>query len=172
MNFKKIAIGTFAAIGIVTTLGVVGAAGTAVIAQDGIRGGAMMFKTHGGWHGRHGHRGMRMVCSDRRDNRIDDMIRLIEGFVTFTPDQTPEWNNLKASVRKASDRVGQACERYAATDGTRNLPNMLENADNATGTASDVLAEIRPPMEALYAKLSDEQKKIVDDLIARKGHRH
>jgi hypothetical protein len=129
------------------------------------------FGGHQGWgRGRHG-RGLAHLCSDRRDERIDDAIGFIEDFVDFTPPQTAAWNDLTKAVRESSATIGEACGDLGDVDADGNAPARLALIESLATTGLDVLKRVRPPFDAFYQTLDEDQQKRLDKLFNR-GHRH
>ena len=127
------------------------------------------FRGHrqGGWQGRSGH-GIAMVCSDRRDRRIGNVVDLIESFVDFTAEQTEAWNNLTQAVRDSSAAVGTACEGVVDAEMPRTAPERIARLELMLTVGLEVVGRVRPAFDSFYAVLTDEQKKTVDALISRR----
>ena len=127
---------------------------------------------HGGWHHGRGHaRGMAMICSERRDQRIEHGLAFVEGFVNFTPEQTTAWSELTDVVRAGSASIGEKCEELEKTGMPESAPDRLQRFETLASTGLGILQRIRPAFERFYATLSDKQKKAVDDLISHRGRR-
>ena len=124
----------------------------------------------GGWGGPPGGHAAR-ICSERRDARIDDAIRFVEAFASFTPEQTGSWNALTAAVKSGSAKIGQACDTAEAEGRPSEAPQHLARAELALTTALGVLKDVKPAFVDLYGKLNDEQRARIDDLLDRK-HRY
>ena len=123
---------------------------------------------HHGW--RHGGRGHAMICSDRRDKRLNNVIALVEGFVDFTPAQTQQWNELTTAARAGSTSIGTTCEELAKAPAPKTAPERLARVETMVTTGLGLIRQIRPAFDGFYASLSDTQKKALDDMISR--HRH
>ena len=153
----------------ISSLGAAALVAVAVFATGS--GGA---SAYGRWAGGHGWGGppgghAARICSDRRDARIDDAIRFVEAFVTFTPEQTGPWNALTKAVRSGSAKIGQACETATAEGSPSQAPQRLARAELALTTALGVVQEVRPAFADLYAKLNDEQRARIDELLSHRG---
>ena len=114
---------------------------------------------------------MAMICSDRRDQRIDHGIAFVEGFVNFTPDQTTTWSELTDAVRAGSATIGEKCEELENTDMPKSAPEHLQRFETMASIGLGILQRIRPVFDRFYATLSDKQKKAVNDLISHRGRR-
>ena len=122
------------------------------------------------WRGER-RRGMAMICSDRRDRRIEAGLAFVEGFVEFTPEQTVAWQDLAQAVRAGSATIGETCQTLSEEGMPETAPERLALAETVAATALDVLQNIRPAFDRLYATLNDKQKKALDDLISHHGRR-
>ena len=133
-------------------------------------GGAIAHGRWGGGPGGWGGHGARALCSDQRDLRLAAATGFVEAFVSFTPEQTASWNTLKAALEAGSAKIGEACAAAEAQPEARTAPQRLARAEIALGTALEILRDVRPAFDGLYAKLSDEQRARLDELISRRGH--
>ena len=141
-----------------------------ILAATGVAAGAGAFAYHQnahahgfGWrHGGHGP-GFARLCGEDGEERLDKMVRAAEGFVKFTPEQNTAWANLVAALRTVRSDFDKACVELDLANGPGNVPAKLDRAERMMEFALEGMRRIRPSVEALYAKLSDEQKKIVDD---------
>ena len=120
---------------------------------------------HGGGHGRFAEH----VCSDARDEILEDRLAFVESFVDFTDEQEPAWQQLTAAIRAGSAKVGEACAELEAPDPT--APAHLARVELILSTGLDIVEGVRPAFEQFYAVLDDDQKTALDKLVSR-HHRH
>lgn len=121
------------------------------------------------WGGRGGQeRAFERVCGEERDERLDQMITFIESFVDFTPEQVGAWQGLVASLRNGSDTVGASCANLTPLPDDATAPERLAQVELVATTGLDVLRQVRPAFDNLYAVLDDEQKEALDGLINRR----
>jgi hypothetical protein len=144
-----------------------------IIAATGLAAGAGAYayqnptQAHG-WHrGGHGP-GFSRLCGEEGEEHLNKMVRAVEGFVKFTPEQTTAWNDLVATLRATRADFDKTCGEILAEPATLTAPAKLDRAERMMELGLEAMRRVRPAVEALYAKLSDEQKKIVDDF----GPRH
>ena len=159
--------------------GTVGVAGVAAVAQQNplagfgveltdVRGGGGDHLGHRSW-GRD--RGIGMLCSDQRDLKIGMVVALIDGFVTFTPEQDVAWDALIGAVGAASARIGESCAEMTDLQDATTVPDRLERLELMLATGLDVVRELRPEIEGFHATLSPEQQAMLEALMNR-NHRH
>lgn len=132
------------------------------------------FGGHSGWHrGRgQGHaRGSAMICSDRRDRRIENGLAFVEGFVNFTPEQTAAWSELSEAVRAGSATIGEKCKELEKAGAPQSAPDRLARFEALATTGLAILKRIRPAFDRFYATLSDKQKKALENLISHRSRR-
>ncbi len=120
-------------------------------------------------HGRWGGHGAKALCSDQRDIRLSAATGFVEAFVSFTPEQTASWNTLKAALEAGSRKVGAACVSAEAQGDGGTAPQRLARVELALGTALEIVQDVRPAFDDLYAKLSDEQRTRIDEMISKRG---
>ena len=176
MNTRKILIGSGVATAMLTGAVVVGSSiwPTAPSYAAGVVARQVDFGGPAGW--RHGHgrghaRGMAMICSDSRDERIEHGLAFVEGFVNFTPEQTTTWGELTEAIRAGSATVGEKCVELDKTGAPESAPERLQRFESMATTGLGILQRIRPAFDRFYATLSDKQKKAIEDLISRRGRR-
>ncbi|MCH9674548.1 MAG: Spy/CpxP family protein refolding chaperone [Gammaproteobacteria bacterium] len=149
------------------------AAGTlgagALYANQHIAEGGYMHKQFGGHHGKG--RMMRKLCSESRDEHIEDVINVVENFVEMTPDQQAAWGSLTDEVRASSARVDAACEELQATGRPSSLPQRLAVAETLMGAGYDVVQRLRPQFDAFYATLDADQQAALERMAKHRRHR-
>jgi hypothetical protein len=139
-----------------------------IIAATGLAAGAGAYAYHNsthahGWHrGGHGP-GFARLCGEEGEERLNKLVRAVEGFVKFTPEQTAAWNDVVATLRATRADLEKTCGELLAETGTLTAPAKLDRAERMMELGLEAMRRLRPAVEALYATLSDEQKKIVDD---------
>ena len=121
------------------------------------------------WGGRGGQaRAFEHICGEERGERLDQMIGFIETFVDFTPEQAGAWQGLVDALRNGSDTVGESCASLTPLPADATAPERLAQIELVATTGLDVLREVRPAFDRLYAVLDDDQKEALDGLINRR----
>ena len=164
---KKILLGTAAVVGIGgTALAFSGVGGqtmntaklelissaVAASGDHGDRRGHHRGYRHGGRHG-----GMKMMCSGRRAEKLNDAIGFAEAFFSFNAEQKVAWDGLAAALRDGSDTIGKQCAAL--------------KEDGKLNTGLQVVQKVRPAFDTLYATLDKDQQAALDKLIQRRGRR-
>ncbi len=122
------------------------------------------------WGGRGQARAFERVCGEERDERLTQMITFIESFVDFTPEQVGAWQGLVEALRSGSDTVGASCANLTPLPEDATAPERLAQVELVATTGLDVLRQVRPAFDTLYAVLDDDQKAALDGLINRRRH--
>ena len=126
---------------------------------------------HGGWSKDMGGRHLGRLCSERRDERIEGMVAMVESFSDFTPDQTEAWNKLTDALRTGSTSIADACEEFKNAGRPNTAPEKLARIETMMATGLAVVRVVRPAFEEFYGELDDKQKEALDGLISH-GRRH
>jgi hypothetical protein len=161
-----------AAIAVGTALLVTGlsAAGDeAAFFGSGRSGQLMLAGWRHGWHGGGHGRFAEHLCSDSRDEILEERLAFVESFVDFTDEQEPAWQQLTAAIRTGSAKVGEVCAELEATDTTATA--HFARVELMLSTGLDIVEGVRPAFEQFYAVLDDDQKAALDKLVSR-HHRH
>ena len=168
---KKILLGTVAVIGI----------GGAALAFSGV--GSQSLNTaklelissaaaaSGGHHRykRGGRHGMRMVCSDRRAEKLEDVIGFTEAFFSFNAPQKTAWNGLATALRGGSDAIGKHCDAMKADDGRKSATGKLAQMETMLTAGLEVVQKVRPAFDTVYGTLDEKQQAALDKLIQRRN---
>jgi hypothetical protein len=136
---------------------------------NGRSGQFMLAGWRHGWHGGGHGRFAEHVCSDARDEILEERLAFVESFVDFTDQQEPVWQQLAAAIRAGSAKVGEVCAELEAPDTT--APAHLARVELILSTGLDIVEGVRPAFEQFYAVLDDNQKTALDKLVSR-HHRH
>ena len=136
---------------------------------NGRSGQFMLAGWRHGWHGGGHGRFAEHVCSDARDEILDERLAFVESFVDFTDVQEPAWQQLTAAIHAGSAKVGEACAELEAPDPT--APAHFARVELILSTGLDIVEGVRPAFEQFYAVLDDDQKAALDKLVSR-HHRH
>jgi hypothetical protein len=136
---------------------------------NGRPGQLMLAGWRHGWHGGGHGRFAEHVCSDARDEILEERLAFVESFVDFTDEQEPAWQQLAAAIRAGSAKVGEACAELEAPDPT--ALTHLARVELILSTGLDIVQQVRPAFEQFYAVLDADQKAALDKLASR-HHRH
>ena len=169
MKFKRmIIVAAVAGVGLTAVFALWGGPGSRISSHAAE---ASIQYAHFGGGDRMRHRGGRlsMLCSERRDQHIEDTLGFIESFVTFTTEQTAAWTDLTDAVQAGSASIGQACADTDLAFASQNAPEKLARLETLMTVGLDVVQQVRPAFEAFYAVLSQDQQKALDR-IASRGH--
>ena len=128
--------------------------------------------------GRHhvtaGHGGHRFVrlCSERREERLENMIGLVESFADFTAEQTAAWDDLTRALDSGSVTIGVTCDDLRSEGRPETASDKLAVMERMMEAGLVALRQVRPAFDRFYAALDDEQKQAIDKLaVHRRGHR-
>jgi hypothetical protein len=126
---------------------------------------AAMTGGHGHHYGRHGHgagHGLMHLCSERRGERLSDLVAFVESFVDFTPEQTGAWSTLTAALDAGSARIGTACAELETAGRPETAPERLARLETLLAAGLDAVREVRPAFDGFYAALDSDQQAALD----------
>jgi hypothetical protein len=105
--------------------------------------------------------------------RGGDPFRHIEGGIAFykaelkiTDAQAPQWNALADALRANGARLRQAMMKGNEAQGAVTAPEQIERRLAMLAELRDTTQAMLVAAKPLYAALSDEQKKVADELMA------
>jgi hypothetical protein len=123
-------------------------------------------------HHRGGRHGMRMICSDRRAEKVEDAIGFAEAFFTFRGEQKVAWDGLAAALREGSTTIGKHCEAMKAEGRQKTATGKFARMETMLTAGLEVVKTVRPAFDKLYATLDEKQQAALDKMIRRGGGRH
>ena len=123
-------------------------------------------------HHRGGRHGMRMICSDRRADKVEDAIGFAEAFFTFRGEQKVAWDGLAAALREGSTTIGKHCEAMKAEGRQKTATGKFARMETMLTAGLEVVKKVRPAFDKLYATLDEKQQAALDKMIRRGGGRH
>jgi hypothetical protein len=127
-------------------------------------------KSHHGVHKAHGD-GHGDRC-ERAGRQMERHVDLIEGLMTFTPEQETAWKELKETMTSGRATLKESCEARKEGDRPKTVIERLNRFEDAMATRLAVMRSFKPAFEKFYGTLSEKQQKSIDDLLTRrKGRR-
>ena len=125
-----------------------------------------------GWGGMMRGWGGPMMGYDRSDymlERIDGRLAFLKTELNITAEQTPAWDALATAVRDAAEAHNALMRGMLDTfdDDTfekMSLPDRLAFQETHLQARLDQVRSVKGAATALYAVLSEDQKKIADDI--------
>ena len=105
--------------------------------------------------------------------RGGDPFRHIEGQIAFykaelkiTDAQTAQWNVFADALRTNAGHLRQAMMKARETQGAATAPEQMEHRIAMLTELHDAMQAMLVGAKPLYATLSDDQKKVADELMA------
>jgi hypothetical protein len=92
-------------------------------------------------------------------------IKQLQGALKITEAQEGLWNNLAQVMRENAKDMDALTKDRAENAKTMNAVEHLKFHSQVTEAHLNQLKKFIPPFEALYASMSDEQKKITDTIF-------
>ena len=106
--------------------------------------------------GMRGHGMAMMMCADSNEMSAH-FVKRFENTVQPKPEQKADFDTLKAAVGKADQIFKAACPTEAERADQTPVGRLARMEKTAQATV-DAMKLVRPPFEALYAKLDDKQR--------------
>ena len=169
---KKILLGTVAVVGIGGAALMFSGVGSQTMNTAKLELISAAAASGGGHHRFHrrGH-GAKMICSERRAEKLDDAIGFIEAFFSFNDTQKTEWDKLAAALRQGSDTIGRHCETIEAKNKDASAPDKLARVETMLTAGLEIVQNVRPAFDGFYASLDEKQQAALDKLVQRHRHR-
>jgi len=99
-------------------------------------------------------------------DRVEGRLAFIKAELKITDAQIPAWNKLADAIRAAAKNHNVRMRTILGReDKARTLPERLDAHEQFTSARLDEIRQIKGSLNALYAVLSDQQKKDADDIV-------
>ncbi len=123
-----------------------------------------------GGHGMMGGMGMKDAGSSlcgRMTAHIEGRLAFLKAEINITPAQESLWNDYANAVRDNAKTMGARCSSLMGEGGMsdKTLPDRLDAQEQFVAARLDALRATSKALKPLYAALSDDQKKVADQLI-------
>jgi protein CpxP len=100
-----------------------------------------------------------------RTDRVEARIKQLHDELKITDAQTPQWTALAQIMRDNAQSMETQINARKASATTASAVDNLHSYEAIADAHADGLKKFVPAFEALYANLSDDQKKNADDLF-------
>lgn len=105
--------------------------------------------------------------SEKGESQIEKRIEELHKKLRITPEQEAQWKHL-ADVMRENARKMQELAKERAKDVKSNAVEVVKSYSRVIEEHEKGMKKFIPAFQDLYEKLSDEQKKIADDLFRRR----
>jgi hypothetical protein len=109
--------------------------------------------------------GMAKAGKASKAERVEDRIKVLYTKLKITPAQEGLWDNVTKVMRDNAMTMEALIKERSEVAGTKNAVADLRSYSAIAEAHADGLRKFLPPFEALYASMSDAQKKDADLLF-------
>jgi protein CpxP len=103
-------------------------------------------------------------------DRVERWITTLHDELRITPAQEPQWNAVAQVMRENAQSVHHWIEERHSNQKATNAVADLRSYEQITETHADNIKRLLPPFQALYASMTDQQKKNADVVFSRFEH--
>jgi hypothetical protein len=103
-------------------------------------------------------------------DRVESRIKELHAKLHITVDQGPQWEAFATVMRQNAESIHALMVEKHANTGAMNAVDDLTSYQAVAQAHVDGLAKLIPSFEALYATMSDRQKKTADALFGQHGN--
>lgn len=112
-----------------------------------------------------GKKGSPAVAGTSAVEHTEARIKQLQGALKITAAQEESWNNVTRVMRENAKEMDAVAKDRAANTKVMNAVEHMELHSQITEAHLNQLKKFIPPFEALYASMSDEQKKSTDKIF-------
>lgn len=106
-----------------------------------------------------------------RVDRVEAHIEQLHQELKITPEQQPQWDTLAQAMRDNAHQMQALLQERAKNVKTASAVDDLKSYEALADAHADGLKKFVPAFEALYASMSDDQKKTADAVFRSHEHR-
>jgi LTXXQ motif family protein len=141
--------------------------GSGSMMGHGMMGGGQSMMGHHGMMGSMGMGGGPAAMCGRMTSHIEGRIAFLKAELKITPEQEALWNDYANAVRDNAKTMSGRCTALTGDSGAseKSLPDRLNAQEQFVAARLDALRATTKTLKPLYQALSDEQKKLADQLI-------
>jgi len=100
---------------------------------------------------------------------VEERIKTLHTALKITPEQEELWNNVAQVMRDNAKTMDALVAARSEKAGTMNAVDDFKSYGEITEAHTDGIKKFIPVFEALYASMSDAQKKNADTVFAHHG---
>jgi LTXXQ motif family protein len=140
--------------------------GSGSMMGHGMMSGQSMMGGHGMMGGMGMGGGSASMCG-RMTAHIEGRLAFLKAELNITPEQEALWKDYANAVRDNAKTMSGRCTSLMGDSGARqkSLPDRLDAQEQFVAARLDALRATNKALKPLYQALSDEQKKLADQLI-------
>ena len=101
---------------------------------------------------------------------IEGRIAFLKAELKITPAQEAMWERLAAAMRSSAGQMDQFMQQHKPDAPPANAMERLDRRAQFAALHANATQSVAQAFKPLYASLSDEQKKVADELVGRPMH--
>jgi hypothetical protein len=98
-------------------------------------------------------------------DHVEGRLAFLRTELKITDSQMPQWSRFADALHASAKSMGDMQQMVMKDGKAASLPARIELQQKMLSTRLDALNAMKAALEPLYASLSDEQKKLADDLM-------
>jgi hypothetical protein len=106
----------------------------------------------------------------KRDAAVEKHIDELHATLKITPTQEAQWNEVATTMRENAKEMDKAIDKRAANGATATAVDDLKAYGDIAQIHANGVKKLATTFSALYAAMSDDQKKAADAAFNHRGH--
>ncbi len=102
--------------------------------------------------------------------KIEDHIRQLRNELKITAAEEPQWDSVAKTMRENAEEIDQAIDKRDATINTATAVENLNSYADVVQTHAAAVKKLADSFSALYAEMSESQKRMADEIFAHRHH--
>jgi hypothetical protein len=102
-------------------------------------------------------------------DKTEARVKELHAKLKITPAQDPQWQDFVSAERDNAQQMSDLIAKREQMAGSMNAVDDFKNYETIAKAHEDGLEKIVPAFEKLYASMSDDQKKMADNLFKGTG---
>ncbi len=101
---------------------------------------------------------------------VEDHISQLRNELKITAAEEPQWDSVAKTMRENAEEIDQAIDKRDTTINTATAVENLNSYADVVQTHAAAVKKLAHSFSALYAEMSDSQKRMADEIFAHRHH--
>ena len=102
--------------------------------------------------------------------KVENHISQLRDELQITPAEEPQWDRVAKTMRENAEEIDQAIDKRDATINTATAVQNLNSYADVVQAHAAAVKKLADSFSALYAEMTDSQKKMADEIFAHRHH--
>jgi hypothetical protein len=108
--------------------------------------------------------------AERKAQEVEEHINQLHRELHITPAEEAQWDTVAQTMRENAQNLDRAIDQRDASIGTASAVDNLKSYADVVQAHAAAVMRLADSFSPLYSEMSDEQKKLADEIFSRREH--